>query len=504
MALSPIRYLLRSAHVWANRPAVLDGEYQLSYASLLERCEEMAAELIALGVVAGDRVAVLLPNVVTMLEAHFAVPGIGAVLVPINIRLSDGECAYILRHSGARVLLAHKTTEKLARRACDLVGNGQVVVVTNGCGVSRGPGHVERVALEIPSDERALLSINYTSGTTGGPKGVMYTHRGAYLHALGVIAEAELGPRSVYLWTLPMFHCNGWAYIWAVTAMGAQHICLEAFDSAEVWRLIEHEQVTHLCGAPTVIALLTRYELANGLDRPVRVFIGGAPPSPGLLERCEALGMQVTHLYGLTETYGPICVCAWQPAWDVLATPERARLAARQGVGTVVSEPLRVVDTEMQDVPADGATLGEVVMRGDNVTIGYLGDPGATEDAFRGGWFHSGDLGVMHPDGYIELRDRAKDMIVSGGENISTIEVEQALLHHADVVEAAVVAHPDELWGEVPKAFIVCRPGTEPTVEELQDWVRSRLARFKVPRVVVFIDELPKTATGKIQKYLLR
>ena len=503
--LSPVRYLLRAARVWATRPAVLSGKLELTYIEFLDRCEEMAAGLVQLGVVPGDRVALLLPNVVEMLEAHFAVPGIGAVLVPINTRLGEGECAYILRHSGAKVLLTHPALENIACRATGYLENAPAIwVVGEARHTSSNADGARRIRLRPPPDESALLSINYTSGTTGDPKGVMYTHRGAYLQALGVVAESGLGPRSTYLWTLPMFHCNGWAYVWAVTAMGGCHICLERFDPVEAWSLLEQKSVTHLCGAPTLLTLLTTSERAHTLGTPVRVFVGGAPPSAALLERCEALGLKVTHLYGLTETYGPISVCAWQPAWDHLPPHEWVRTVVRQGVETIVSEPLRVVDPEMNDVTPDGATLGEVVMRGDNVTIGYFRDDDATAAAFSGGWFHSGDLAVMYPDGYIELRDRAKDLIISGGENISTIEVEHVLAAHRDVFEAAVVAEPDPLWGEVPKAFVVRRPGAEPSVEDLQEWVRSHVARFKVPRNLVFVDDLPKTATGKVQKFVLR
>jgi fatty-acyl-CoA synthase len=360
-----------------------------------------------------------------------------------------------------------------------------------------------REPVNAPDDELSLLSINYTSGTTGEPKGVMYSHRGAYLTALGVIAEAGLDARSVYLWTLPMFHCNGWAYTWAVTAMGGCHVCMKRFDPEHAWELIRQNRVTHFCGAPTVLTMLAEARNAAPLQaQPIRVFVGGAPPSPTLIERAEAMNMRVTHLYGLTETYGPISVCAWNPDWDARDDKEQARLRARQGVATVVTPPIRVVDDQMRDVPPDGKTLGEVVMRGNNVMIGYYNDPDATERAFAGGWFHSGDLGVMHPDGYIELRDRAKDIIISGGENISTIEVEQALQSHDAVSEVGVVGVPDEKWGEAAKAVVVARAPV--TAQELRDHVRARLAGFKVPRQIEFVEELPKTSTGKIQKFKLR
>jgi fatty-acyl-CoA synthase len=319
-----------------------------------------------------------------------------------------------------------------------------------------------------------------------------------------VIAEAGLGTSSAYLWSLPMFHCNGWAYTWAVTAMGARHECLRSFNVAEVWRLLKEGGITHFCAAPTVLTMLAEAAEAAPLAAPVQVFVGGAPPSPSLLARARDLRLCVTQLYGLTETYGPLAVCAWRPEWEQKPLIERARLQARQGVATVVTEQLRVVDGEMRDVAADGESVGEVVMRGNNVMIGYYRDTEATEQAFSGGWFHSGDLAVMHPDGYIELRDRLKDIIISGGENISTIEVEQALVAHAAVLEAAVIGVPDERWGEVPKAFVTLRHGSSVDAAELLDFVRERLARFKVPKDVEFVSELPKTATGKVKKFVLR
>jgi fatty-acyl-CoA synthase len=332
----------------------------------------------------------------------------------------------------------------------------------------------------------------------------MYTHRGAYLHTLGVIAEAQLDTRTAYLWTLPMFHCHGWAFTWAVTAMGGQHRCLARFDAGKVWGMLAAGDVSHLCGAPTVLTMLAADPAATRLPHPVRVFVGGAPPSPALLHVVEELGMQVTHLYGLTETYGPIAVCAWQPAWDALDAPQRMVMRSRQGVATVVSETLRVVDHDLTDVPADGETMGEIVMRGNNVALGYYRDEAATAAAFAGGWFRSGDLGVMHPDGYVEIRDRAKDMIISGGENISSIEVEHGLAAHPDVVEVAVVAVPDDVWGEVPKAYVVVSNGAHLTEEDIREYGRTRLARHKVPKMVEFVDALPKTATGKVQKHVLR
>jgi fatty-acyl-CoA synthase len=463
-----------------------------------------------LGVADGDRVATMLPNVPAMLEAHYAVPGAGGVLVPMNIRLAAAEFAYIIEHAGAGVVLAYAPLRAVLEEALAVIDGPRPRVVWVGtaaddaCAWDALLASARPAELRVPDDENALLSINYTSGTTGRPKGVMTTHRGAYLHSLGVIAEAGLTPRSAYLWTLPMFHCNGWAYTWAATAMGVKHVCLPDVDPAAIWSALIDEGITHLCAAPTVVVMMLEAPQARRCPEPVQLFVGGAPPAPSLLTRAAELGIAVTHLYGLTETYGPIAVCAWNPKWDPRTTEDQARLRARQGVATVVSQMLRVVDERMQDVPWDGRTLGEVVMRGNNVMVGYYRDPEATELAFRGGWFHSGDLAVMHPDGYVELRDRLKDVIISGGENIATIEVEQALMAHPAVSEAAVVGAPDDRWGEVPVAFVTLSAGQPLEAEALRDFARTRLARFKVPKAIHIVDELPKTGTGKIQKFLLR
>jgi fatty-acyl-CoA synthase len=490
--LTPLRFLERSARVWAERPAVVSGERTFTYAEHEERVRRLAGALEQLGIETGDRVATLLPNVHAMLELHYAVPGIGAVLVPLNTRLTGDDYAYILAHSGAKLVFADP-------ELAELLDHPGVVTDHEALIADAEPRDLQR-----PDDERALLSINYTSGTTGRPKGVMTTHRGAYLHSLGVIPEAGLTPRSSYLWTLPMFHCNGWAYTWAVTAAGAKHVCLPKVEAEPIWRALTQEGVSHLCAAPTVLTTIVSAEQATPLEQPAHVFVGGAPPSPALLEKAAGLDLEVTHLYGLTETYGPIAVCAWNPDWDELPPDEQAALRARQGVGTIVSERMRVVDGELNDVPADGETLGEVCMRGDNVMLGYYRDEEATQEAFKGGWFHSGDLGVVHPDGYVELRDRLKDVIISGGENIATIEVEQALSAHPSVSEVAVVAAPDERWGEVPVAFVTAASGAAPDQEELREFARGRLARFKVPKRIEVVDELPKTGTGKIQKFVLR
>jgi fatty-acyl-CoA synthase len=498
--LTPLAFLERTASAFPARTAVVDGPRRLTWADLRERVRRLAVALQRGGIEKGDRVAFLAPNVTELLEAHYGVPAAGAVLVAINTRLNADEVHYILGHSGSRVLVVDPSLAHLAEDA----PVDQVLVT--------GPGGEYETSLDGAPDgepedrlesEDDTISINYTSGTTGRPKGVMYTHRGAYLNALAEVIHARLDSRSVYLWTLPMFHCNGWCFTWAVTAVGATHVCLPKVEPAEVWRLLEAEGVTHLNGAPTVLVMLISDPAAHQLDRPVLVTTAAAPPPPAVLERTAALGFDVHHVYGLTETYGPITICEWNPAWDGLGSEDRARLKARQGLNMVTAEPVRVVDDDMRDVPADAETMGEVVMRGNNVMKGYYRDERATAEAFRGGWFHSGDLGVMHPDGYIELRDRAKDIIISGGENVSTIEVERALVRHPDVLEAAVVAIPDERWGERPKGFVTLRKGASLSEAELIAFSRETLPGFKAPSEIDF-GELPKTSTGKVKKFELR
>lgn len=506
--LSPISFLLRSAEVWADRPAVQDGDDVADFAQHLAKVERARGLLAGeYGIRDGDRVAALLPNTPALLELHYAVPGSGAVLVPMNTRLSSGDYAYILDHSGASLVVADDMYREVLEAALAAMGAGAPQVVWTGGVDDQWNEAVDSASpsgLSRPADERSLLSINYTSGTTSRPKGVMTTHRGAYLHSLGVIAEAGLTVSSAYLWTLPMFHCNGWAYTWAVTAAGAKHVCMRQVIPSAAWQALASDGITHMCAAPTVVVMLLEDGRARRLDRPVSLFVGGAPPAPALLQRAAELNIAVTHLYGLTETYGPIAVCAWNPGWDQLPSAEQARLRARQGVATVVSERLRVVDPDMADVPADGESVGEIVMRGNNVMVGYYRDPEATAAAFRGGWFHSGDVGVMHPDHRVEIRDRLKDVIISGGENISSVEVEQILSEHPGVSEAAVVAGPDEKWGEVVVAFVVARSGARLDVDDLRSFAQSRLARFKVPKRFHVVDRLPKTGTGKIQKFVLR
>jgi fatty-acyl-CoA synthase len=508
--LTPVAFLDRTAAVFGERTAVVDGERRLTWAQVADRSRRLAVSIQQAGLERGDRVAVLAPNGLELLEAHFGVPAAGTVLVALNTRLHRDETAYILQHSGARLLVVDTALEELGTEAARQAGVERTLV----CG-PRAPDHGPRsyeafLAQARPGrpedrlvDEDDVISVNYTSGTTGRPKGVMYTHRGAYLNALAESHHAGLETRSVYLWTLPMFHCNGWCFPWAVTAAAATHVCLRQFDPGRVWQLFEEEAVTHLCGAPTVLLMLAGDPSAHELERPILATTAAAPPPPTVIARLEALGFSIQHVYGLTETYGPITICDWNPAWDGMETTERARLRARQGVAMVTADRVRVVDDQMRDVPADGETMGEVVMRGNNVMKGYLDDEEATARAFRGGWFHSGDLGVMHPDGYIELRDRAKDIIISGGENVSSIEVERVLLRHPDVLEAAVVGQPDPKWGERPRAYVTVRPDAELDEEQLVAFARRHLPGFKAPDAVEF-GELPKTSTGKVRKNVLR
>jgi fatty-acyl-CoA synthase len=492
--LTPLRFLERSSEVFPDKVAIVDGERRISYRDFAAEATRFSRGLRASGIGPGDRVAYLCPNIAEMLVAHFAVPLAGAVLVAINTRLAPDEVRHICDHSGARLVVADA---ELLPTLAPVAGELETVreVVTIGDGPGEGPSYrdlLERGSDEplewAVDDELATISINYTSGTTGRPKGVMYTHRGAYLNALAEVIHSEHTAASVYLWTLPMFHCNGWCTPWGVTAVAGRHVCLRAVRGDRIWQLLESEQVTHLNGAPTVLTAIADAAEAKPLDRQLVVTTAAAPPSPTTIARLEGLGARIIHVYGLTETYGPYSVCEWQPGWQELDVEARAKLLARQGVGMLTADRMRVVDEEMNDVPADAETMGEVVMRGNNVMKGYFDDEEATAEAFRGGWFHSGDLGVMHPDGYVELRDRAKDVVISGGENISTIEVEQAVVSHDAVLEAAVIGVPDEQWGERPKAFVVLKPGREAGEQELID----------------LVDELPRTSTGKVQKHQLR
>jgi acyl-CoA synthetase (AMP-forming)/AMP-acid ligase II len=501
--LSPLSFLHRSAYVYPEKVAVVHGQRRITYRELEERVNRLASALVDAGIKPGDRVAFLAPNIPALLEAHYGVPTAGAVLVAINTRLNRDDVTYILEHSGTRMLFVD---HELAH----LVEDADVPTVRiDDTGVAGDPyedflaGGSSDYFEILVQDEEQTISINYTSGTTGRPKGVMYTHRGTYLNAMVEALQCQLRPESVLLWVVPMFHCNGWCFTWAVTAMGGRHVCLRKVDPEAIWELIDREGVTHFNGAPTVHLGVVSHPAARRVERGIMVAIGGAPPSPKLLGLMRALNFAPVHVYGLTETYAPYTVCERQPEWADATQERQARLLARQGVHNIISDPIRVVNADMRDVPCDGETMGEVVMRGNNVMKGYLDDPEATAVAFAGGWFHSGDIAVMHPDGYIEIRDRKKDIIISGGENISTIEVEHTVCSHPAVRECAVVAIPDEKWGERPKAFVTLAPGQELTEREIIDHCRDRLAHFKAPAAVEFID-LPKTSTGKVQKYVLR
>ncbi|MBF8193842.1 AMP-binding protein, partial [Nonomuraea sp. K274] len=448
------------------------------------------------------RVAVLAPNGHLLLESTFGVPAAGAVMVPMNIRLSAGELAYIIDHAEVSVLLHDEELGALAREAAAASRSRPRLVSSGGYEALLAGADPLLVRVE---DELSPLSINYTSGTTGRPKGVVYHHRGAYLQALAMALHTRLDAASGYLWTLPMFHCNGWCFPWAVTLAGGRHICLRKVEPAQAWRLIRAHRVTHLCGAPTVLTSLLAHRDAPpaALDPRLLACVGGAPPSPALLGRALRAGIDVIHLYGLTETYGPAAICQPQPEWSALGAGELAGLTARQGVGNVIAQRIRVVDANGDDVPADAVTVGEIAVRGNDVMVGYHRDPEATEKAAPGGWFRTGDLAVWHPDGYVQIVDRAKDVIISGGENIASVEVENALVSHPAVQEAAVVARPDPHWGEVPVAYVALTAGAIATEDELIEHVRGRLAHFKAPKAVSF-RELPKTSTGKIQKTVLR
>jgi len=502
--LTPAAFLHRSAHVFPDRIGVVDGDTRFTWRAFHERCLRFAGALRALGVQPGDRVAVLAGNSHVLLAAHYAVPFAGAVLVALNTRITAADVAYILGHAGATVLVHDEDYAATATQAATRTA-GEVRLVRAGGADDQLEGLIEgsEPLFHPVDDERALLAINYTSGTTAQPKGVMYHHRGAYLQALAMALHMGLTGDSVYLWTLPMFHCNGWCFPWAVTAAAGTHLCLPRLDTRAIWRHLRESGVTHLCAAPTVLTMTAWAPEAAPLDRPVRIATGGAPPTPALLERLAGLGMDVTHLYGLTETYGPSVICDWRSDWSALPIAEQARIKARQGVANVIGEPIRVVDGHGGDVAADAQTMGEITIRGNNVMLGYYLDAEATRASCPDGWFRTGDLGVMHPDGYVELRDRAKDIIISGGENISSVEVEHELNSHAAVLEAAVVAGKDEKWGEVPIAFVTLKEGAAATDAELIAHVRERLARFKAPKRVVF-GPLPKTATGKVQKNVLR
>jgi len=511
--LTPLSFLERSARVFPRRIGVVHQDRRFHYREFHDRVRSLAAGLLQIGIKAGDRVAFLATNGEPLLAAHFAVPSSGSVLVAINTRLARREFIYILNHSKAAVLFANPlllpNISEIRKDCPELrtivsVGAEQTIGADLRYDELLALGADRDVTFEI-TDEDSLISLNYTSGTTGYLKGVMYTHRGAYLNALGNAVEMELTSSTRYLWTLPMFHCNGWCYPWAVTAVGGMHVCLEKPVPADVFSMIETEGITHLCAAPTVLIDLAQYAAANDvtLTTPLTIVTGGAAPAPQVIADVENIGAKVVHAYGLTETYGPALFCQWHEEWNAFTFEQQAALKARQGVADLMVEQ-RVVNERMLDVEPNGQEVGEIVIRGNTIMKGYYLDPDSTENAFRGGWFHTGDLAVVHLDGYVEVKDRAKDIIISGGENISSIEVERVIYQHPSVLEVAVVSSPHERFGEVPAAFVILKPGAELNAEALHAHCRQHLAGFKCPHQIVFVKELPKTSTGKIQKYLLR
>jgi fatty-acyl-CoA synthase len=497
--LTPVSFLERAGSVHSERVAAVDGDKRYTYREMRSRSRRLAHALRRAGLRKDDRVAFLAFNSEPLLLGHFGVLQAGGVIVAINTRLSAEEVGYILEHSGSKTVFFSPELEPLLAQAHGDIRRIELAAEFEGFLATGSEDPVESWL----EDEYEVCAVDYTSGTTGRPKGVMYHHRGAYLNAIAMAMDLRLDVESRYLWTLPMFHCNGWTITWACAAVGAASVCIPRVDPPLIWHLFKAGEATHFCGAPTVLIMLANDPGAARLERPVHLLTAAAPPSPTIIAQMADLNFQLDHVYGLTETYGPFTINVPPPRAEELDADERARLRARQGVPNLLAGQVRGVDGEMRDVPADGKTLGEVVMRGNVVMKGYFRDPQATEAAFAGGWFHSGDVGVMHGDGAIELRDRKKDIIISGGENVSTIEVEQAVVSHPAVLEAAVIAIPDERWGEVPKAFVTLKPGRTLTEAELVAHCRSKLAGYKVPKAIEF-GELPKTSTGKVQKFVLR
>lgn len=515
--LSPVSLLQRSASVYPEREAVVYGEHRYTYREFQARVFQLANALLDQGVVVGDKVVFICPNTPPLLEAHFAIPMIGAVLVCVNTQLSSGEYRYIIDHSDAKVLFIDNEFADQVHPIIDELKNLTLVVniyddsFTQGL---EGPEYEVFIACgatTLPQvsgvdDENAMISINYTSGTTGMPKGAMYSHRSTYLHTMGEIIESSLESDSVYLWTLPMFHCNGWSFPWAVTGVGATHVCMRHCQPKEIFKLIESENVSHMCAAPNVLLMMICYPEARHvkLRRSLKVLSAGASPSPAIIQGMEEIGANITHVYGLTELHGPHSVCAWQPDWVELDPEAVSVMKSRQGVPYITSMHMDVIDPLTGErVAEDGESMGEVVMRGNNVMLGYYKDEDATEKVFRGGFFHSGDIGVVHSDGYIQIMDRVSDIIVRGGNKISSIEIENVIYQHPDVLEVAVVSTPDPIWGEVPKAFVVPKLGKQPTAEDIITFCRENHAQYKVPQIVEF-RQLPKTATGKTMKAKLR
>jgi fatty-acyl-CoA synthase len=518
--LTPLSFLDRTAAVYPDRVAWVHGDQSASYREFAARCRRFAGALVARGIGRGDTVAVMAPNVPALLEAHYGVPMAGAVLNALNVRLDASTIRFILEHGEAKVLITDREFSPVIEEALAGMQAPPVVVDYDDPsfhGAGERIGEIEYEAFLKDGDpgfeplavldEWDAISLNYTSGTTGDPKGVVYHHRGAFLNAMGNQVVWAMPPHATYLWTLPMFHCNGWCYPWTIVALAGTHVCLRRVEAGQIYGAIARHGVTHFCGAPIVLNMLVNAQESEtaAFDHRVEVMTAASPPPPAVIEAMEKIGFHVTHVYGLTECYGPAVVCAWHEQWDELPTDQQAALKARQGVRYPVLESLSVMDPEtMTSTPNDGETIGEVMMRGNIVMKGYLKNPQATEDAFAGGWFHTGDLGVMHEDGYIELKDRSKDIIISGGENISSIEIEGVLYRHPAVMEAAVVARPDEKWGETPCAFVELKP-TATAIDEaaIIDFCRDNMARFKAPKTVIF-GALPKTSTGKVQKFVLR
>ena len=519
VALSPLSYLARTAKVYPERLAMIYGERRQSWGQTYARCCQLAGALARRGIGPGDTVAAMLPNVPAMLEAHFGVPMTGAVLNTLNTRLDAEAISFMLLHGEAKVLLTDREFAPVIEKALVMLGDKCPLVIEVEDDTAPSGKHLGEVSYEaflaqgdvmfawkLPADEWDAISLSYTSGTTGNPKGVVTHHRGAYLNAASNALTWPMPHHATYLWTLPMFHCNGWCFPWTMALIAGTSVCLRRVDPAMIFPLIREHHITHMCGAPIVYSMLINApaSLRDGITHTVQGLIAGAAPPAAVIEGCEHAGIDITHVYGLTEVYGPAAVCAKQESWTDLPVEERARLNGRQGVPYPLQEDVTVLDPDtMEPVPADGETMGEIFFRGNAVMKGYLKNPVATHEAFAGGWFHTGDLAVMYPDGYVKIKDRSKDIIISGGENISSIEVEDVLHKHPAVMLAAVVAKPDGKWGEVPCAFVELKPGAQATEADIIDYCRQHLARFKVPKRIEFVT-LPKTSTGKIQKFVLR
>ncbi|MHA3062712.1 acyl-CoA synthetase [Acinetobacter sp. ANC 4641] len=519
VALSPLRYLERAAHIYPHQAAMIHGTRQITWREKYTRCRQFAHQLNQLGIGKNDTVSVLLPNIPAMLEAHFAVPMAGAVLNTLNTRLDAKTLAFMLDHAESKLLLVDSEFSTLAQEALALVKHQILVIDVHDAeydGAVKDIGFIEYETWlaqgdadfewHLPNDEWDAISLNYTSGTTGNPKGVVYHHRGAYINAASNIIASGMIPRAKYLWTLPLFHCNGWCFAWTMAANGGTNICLRKVDTEQVFQLIAQHKVDYFCGAPIVLSMLinTPKDKQIAFSHRVEVMVAGAAPPAAIIEGMRNIGINVTHVYGLTETYGPSALCASQAGWSELSIQEQAQLHSRQGVPYPLQDGMKVIDPEtMEPVPHDGHTMGEIMFRGNIVMKGYLKNPQATEEAFAGGWFHTGDLAVCQPDGYAKIMDRSKDLIISGGENISSLEIEEVLYQHPAVLTAAVVAKPDPYWQEVPCAFIELKTGYELSAEQLIEHCKQYLARYKLPKDIV-MTEIPKTSTGKLQKFILR